>query len=331
MTPPRPSPPHFDTEQGAWILSRYADVSAAMRDPNLWAVNGKRKIQPETRDDAGRLKQRAAMLESLSLTRVEEWRPRVEAMAEETAAALPTERSVDLFREFALPLGLRLAMLVTGADPAESTRLSTLGTRVFAATGESGYGALKADADAATAELERVFANGPIPMGEPAFVALSQTLPRLLASAWLHLTRHPAEFARLRAQPELRPGAVEELLRYSGIVRRVYRRATAEVDLGSVRIPEGELAMLMLASANRDPEQFPDPDRLDVGRALTGQVALGIGRNYCVGATLIRMAASAATGVLTSHFSEADISGVTEWRTGSGFCYPASVPVTLRR
>ena len=249
MTPPRPEAARFDLAQNAWVLSRYPDVWAALREPYLWPVSGKREIQPESRDADGRLKQRAAMLEALSASRLEEWRPRLEALTHSALDRLPTDRAVDLFGEFTLPWGLALAMLVTGADAADSRRLADLGGRVFAATGESEDAALRADAASATAELERIFETGPIPMGEPAFVALSQTLPRLLANAWLALVRHPTEFAHLRAHPELMPGAIEELLRYAGIVRRVFRRATAKVDLGGVRIAEGELAVLMLASA----------------------------------------------------------------------------------
>ena len=329
MTPPRPRAAHFDPAKNAWVLSRYTDVWAALREPNLWPVSGKREIQPETRDDAGRLKQRAAMLDALSASHLEEWRPRLASLTQSALDRLPTDRSVDLFAEFTLPWGLALAMLVTGADPADSRRLADLGGRVFAATGAGEDGALRADAAAATAQLERIFAAGPIPMGEPAFVALSQTLPRLLANAWLALVRHPGEYARLRAQPDLMPGAIEELLRYAGIVRRVFRRATANVDLGGVRIAEGELAVLMLASANRDPEQFPDPDRLLLARPVTSHVALGTGRNSCVGAMLIRMAASVATGALTATFDQVDFGSVGDLRTGSGFCFPASVYVNL--
>src|SRR5207244_3009019 len=106
----------------------------------------------------------------------------------------------------------------------------------------------------------------------------------------LALIRNPGEFARLRSDPHLLPGAIDELLRYTGIVRRVFRRATSNVNLGSVKISKGDLVVLMLASANRDPEQFPDPDRLDLARVATSHVALGTGRNSCVGAALIRMA-----------------------------------------
>ena len=330
-TPPRPEAPRFDPAQNAWVLSRYRDVWAALREPHLWPVSGKREIQPEGRADAGRLRQRAAMLDALSAAHIEAWRARLEAVTHRALERLPTDRAVELLGEFSLPWGLALGMMVTGTDPAEGRRLSDLGGRVFAATGaESTDAALKADAAQATAELERIFADGPIPMGEPAFVALSQTLPRLLTNAWLALVRHPEEFARLRAHPELLAGAVEELLRYAGIVRRVFRRATADVDLGGVRIAERELSVLMLASANRDPEQFSDPDRLDLARPASGHVALGTGRNSCVGAMLIRMAASVATAALVSRFSAADFDRVGEWRTGSGFCFPASVYATLR-
>jgi cytochrome P450 len=330
MTPAPPEAARFDAGQNAWVLSRYRDVWAALREPKLWPVDGKREIQPAARESDGRLQQRGPMLEAIAGPRVDAWRPRVEALTQSAMACLPTGRAVDLLTEFTLPWGLSLAMLVTGAGAEEHARLSELSTRVFAATGaESKDAALKADAAAATAELERRFDRGPIPMGEPAFVALSQTLPRLLANAWLALVRCPSEFARLRAQPELLPGAIDELLRYAGIVRRVYRRATADIDLGEVRIGSGDLAMLMLGSANRDPDEFPDPDRLDVGRSASHHVALGTGRNSCVGAMLIRMAAAVATGTLTAKFAEASFEGVGEWRTGSGFCFPGSVIVRL--
>jgi cytochrome P450 len=227
-----------------------------------------------------------------------------------------------------LPWGLSLAMLVLHANPADRERLSGLGTRVFAATGVSDDAILRDDAAAASSELRSIFANAPVPMGEPTFVALSQTLPRLLASCWMALLRYPEEMAQLRAQPELMPGAVEELLRNAGIVRRVFRRATAEIELGGLRIAPGDLVVLMLASANRDPDPFPDPGRVSVARPITNHVALGAGRNSCVGAQLIRMAASVATRLLLARFDVA-LHGVGDWRTGSGFCFPSSVSVRL--
>ena len=329
--PDRPQAPYFDSAGGAWIFSRYADVLALLQHPQLWPVGGDREIQPEPRDDAGRLKVRAAVLARFSQTHLAEWRPCMEAEAHRILESFPTDRPVDLFREFALPWGLTLAILATGADARDRARLGDLSTRVFAATGAGDDSPLRADAASATGELERIFENGPVPMGEPTFVALSQTVPRLLANAWLALVLHPGEYARLRACPDLMSGAVEELLRYSGIVRRVFRRSTAIVEIGGVTIAEGELVTLMLASANRDPGQFPDPDRLDIGRPVAGHVSLGSGRNSCVGAIPVRMAISAATGALVAGFAAAELSSTGEWRTGSGFWFPASVNVRLRR
>ena len=80
MTPPRPEAAYFDPAQNAWILSRYADVWAALREPHLWPVSGQREILPEIRDESGRLKQRSEMLDALSATRLEAWRPRLEAL-----------------------------------------------------------------------------------------------------------------------------------------------------------------------------------------------------------------------------------------------------------
>lgn len=314
------------------VLSRFADVSAALRDPNLWPVSGKREIQPEARDEAGRLKERAAMLDSLAAARIEGWRPRMEAAAVTMLAELPTDRPIDLFQEFTLPWGLSVAMIVLQANPEDRERLSALGNRVFAATGASvDDAALRADAAAATAELVGIFANAPVPMGEPTFVALSQTLPRLLASCWLALLQHPQELARLRSDPELMPGAIEELLRYAGIVRRVFRRATADIDIGGIQIARGELVVLMLADANRDPERIPDPDQVVITRPITSHVALGTGRNSCVGAVLIRMAASVATRELLVRFGGLELHEVGPWHTGSGFCFPSSVLVRLTR
>ena len=331
MTPPHPEAAYFDAAQNAWILSRYADVWAALREQNLWPVSGQREILPEIRDERGRLKQRSEMLDALSAARLEEWRPRLEALTHNALEGLSTDRAVDLLAEFALPWALSLGMLVMRADPADSRRLADLGGRVFAATGESEDAGVRENAAAATAELERIFEAGPLPMAEPTFVALSQALPHLLASAWLALVRHPGEYARLRACPDLAASAIEELLRYSGIVRRVFRRATGDVDLGGVHIAQRDLVVLNLASANRDPEHFPDPDRLDLARPVTGHVALGTGRNSCVGATLIRVASSLATGALTARFAEALLSSVGGWRIGTSFCFPASVYVTFRQ
>jgi cytochrome P450 len=331
MVPPPPAAPYFDREHGGWILSRYADVTTALRESRLWPVIAHGEDQSKTRDETGRLRLRPDVQESLAASRLAEWQAQMQPPARGALEALPRDRPVDLLGEFVKPWCLTLAMLVTGADPADRERLSELGSTVFAGTGEPDCSPLRAEAARATVELERVFEHLGVPMGEPTFIAISQTSARLLSNAWLALFSHPSEYARLRAQPDLMPGAVEELLRYAGIVRRVFRQATEDLDLGGARILKGDRVLLMLASANRDPEQFPQPNRLDVSRHIAGQVSLGMGRNSCVGAMLIRMAAAVATRTLIETFAEGEVAGPVEWHLASGFCFPIVVPVWLRR
>src|SRR4051812_28313381 len=99
MHPPPAGLARFDPAQNAWILSRYSDVLAALREPNLWPVNGKREIQPDGRDAEGRLQQRASMLEAIAGPRVDAWRPRLEALTRSAFEGLPTGRPVDLLAE----------------------------------------------------------------------------------------------------------------------------------------------------------------------------------------------------------------------------------------
>jgi cytochrome P450 len=314
-------PPYFDSAKEVWILTRYADVLAALQHPQLWPV-----ADVESRDEIGRLKLRGDVLARFSQSTLADWRPRIEAEALAILRELPTDRTVDLFREFTLPWGLQLAMLANGADPIDREKLSALGARVFAATGAPEDSPLRPDARAATAELERIFQD--VPLGEPTFVALSQTTARLLASCWHALVSSPTEYARLRANPDLIPAAVEEVLRYAGIVRRVYRRTTAPVELGGALIPEGAQVALMLATANRDPGQFPDPDRLDITRPIPSHFSLGYGRNSCIGGNPVRLAVAVATGALLSTFAQVQLVRDATWRTGSGFSFPTAVEVT---
>jgi len=331
LSPPQPVPAYFDPGLDAWVLSRYRDVLAAFREPNLWTVASSGEGQMEVRDETGKLRARGEMQEGLSSSKVTEWQSRMESLATSVLEQLPTSRPVDLLREFALPWCLSLAIIGTKADPADRPRLAELGASVFSGTGEPKGSEPHAHASAATAELDRYFEQRAVRNGEPTFIAISQTMARLLSNGWLALFRRPEEAARLRAQPDLIPGAVDELLRYAGIIPQLFRRAIADVDLGGLRIARNQRVNLMIASANRDPEQFPEPDRFDVTRRVANHLALGIGRNSCIGAFVIRMASAVTAAALLKEFQEAEPTGAVEWVSGAGFCFPGSVQVLLRR
>lgn len=107
------------------------------------------------------------------------------------------------------------------------------------------------------------------------------------------LCRHPAELARLRADPGLIPVAVEELLRFVQIAGKgsipPARVTREQVHLGGVTIPAGEAVLPLMNVANRDPAAFPDPNRLDLLREPKTHVTFGAGTHHCLGAQLARM------------------------------------------
>jgi cytochrome P450 len=205
--------------------------------------------------------------------------------------------------------------MVTGVA---ADRLPELALEVTAAAADPYNADLRSRASAANAEMDPLFPGRMPPRDASTFVALSQTLICLLANCWHALVDQPDEIARLAANPDWMPRAVEEMLRFAGMPQMVFRQAAG-----------GERLVLMLAEANRDPEQFPDPDRLDVSRTPAGQLSLGGGLHSCVGGPLIRMAIGVATGAWIGRFEQA-ATGQVEWRGGSNFQWPSAVYVTLR-
>src|SRR5207247_876810 len=118
-----------------------------------------------------------------------------------------------------------------------------------------------------------------------------ETTTNLLGNGLFHLLRHPAEAALLRADPSLLHGAVEELLRYDGPVPATVKVATEDVPWSRRTIRRGDMVVPFMASANRDPRQFPDPDTLDVRRQPERHVAFAAGTHFCLGAWLARLEA----------------------------------------
>jgi cytochrome P450 len=116
-----------------------------------------------------------------------------------------------------------------------------------------------------------------------------ETTTNLIGNGILTLLRHPEEMARLRADPSLMPSAVEELLRFESPSQHTARLAPADVVLGGCEIKAGQAVIAVMAAANRDPERFPDPDRLDLGRTDNRHLAFGWAAHFCFGAPLARM------------------------------------------
>jgi cytochrome P450 len=327
---PACQPPYFDGASSAWILSRYSDVVTALRHPDLWPVSSDGEDR-HAREESGAMVDRAPVRESLSGPRVAIWETGIAEMATARLEALPLDRPVDLLNVFAIPWGLSVALFVMGADQSDRAMLSRLGNDVFAGNGAARGSVARARAAHAVAELNRYFQKTPIPMAQSTFVGISQTLPRLLANGWLAFFRRPDQVRRLRAKPELMPRAVEELLRVGGLIACLYRKARVDLDLGDIRIAEGERVNLLVASANRDPDKFPEPERLDISRRAAGQLALGMGPASCAGAQLIRVVDAIAISGLLHVFSRIEVTAAAFWHGESGLSWPTSVQVMLGR
>ena len=133
------------------------------------------------------------------------------------------------------------------------------------------------------------------------FVAGHETTTNLLGNGLLTLLRHPQALARLRADPQAMPGAVDEMLRYESSVNMVVRHVVEPYAIGDSVVPSGDAILFMTGAANRDPAVFADPDRFDIARSPNPHLAFGAGIHYCVGAPLARLEAEVAFEQLLRH------------------------------
>jgi cytochrome P450 len=323
----RATQPYFDAQLDSWVLSRYADVTAAFQCPELVVVGSTNKERNPQVDEAARLRMRAETREALSPVKLRSWRKQMLQHGRELVAQFGPRQPVDLIRDYAQPLCLELAVLATGPAAVSVGHLTALAAQVSLAAAEPLDAELKSQSKAATAELRPFFTRGPEPMRESGFVALSQTLVSLLGNAWFALASYPQEWGKLHAQPLLVARGVEELQRFAGLTRLLFRRAMADMNLNGISIRKGERVVLCLLAANRDPQRYPDAGELSVMRPRIGHVNLGAGLHACVGAPLVRVAAIAATMALVERFSSVALIEPIDWQGGSGFISPIALPV----
>jgi cytochrome P450 len=129
-----------------------------------------------------------------------------------------------------------------------------------------------------------------------------ETTTNLIGNGLLTLLRQPDQLERLRSDPALLPSAVEELLRYESPSQHTARLAPAGAVLGGKTIPEGDAVIAVMGAANRDPERFQDPDRLDLGRQDNRHLAFGWAGHFCFGAPLARLEGQIAFEALLARF-----------------------------
>jgi len=150
-----------------------------------------------------------------------------------------------------------------------------------------------------------------------AFVVLlllagNETTTNLIGNGLLALARNPAEYRRLRSDRTLIASAVEEMLRYDSPVQTLMRFATIDTEVSGTPVESGALLAVIFGAANRDPAQFPKPERFDVARKPNDHVAFGEGIHFCLGAPLARLEARVAFETIVERFTSVALADPTQ-------------------
>jgi cytochrome P450 len=202
--------------------------------------------------------------------------------------------------------------VLSRADPAAATirdYLAGLAAERRRAPGDDLLSALAAEEAG-----ERLTEEELLTMAALLFAAGFETTTNLLANSLAALLDHPEQLRLLRDRPDLAGSAVEELLRFDSPVQIVGRVVVAPVELGGITVDEGERVVGYLGAGNRDPQRFPDPDRLLLDRADNAPLSFGGGIHYCLGAPLARLEAQIALPALVGRFPKLARAGEPERR-----------------
>ncbi|MDG4800842.1 cytochrome P450 [Micromonospora sp. WMMD980] len=306
----------------------------------------------------GRL--RRLMARAFSPALVRRLRPRIAAMVTELLD--PAERAgrFDAVSDLAFPLPVMVVCALMGIPPADHERI-----RPHALDLSKAFAAIVPESDRPAADravewlrgylgeildrrraepgddlLSRMLAatddDGAVLAADEivdnavfAFFAGFETTTNLIATGVAALLEHPDQQRLLRADPTLVPRAVEEFLRYDGPIQGVARLAREDVVIGDRTIRAGRVLILLLGSANRDPEQFADPDRLDVTREDNPHLSFGGGIHHCLGGYLARVEAQVTFETLLRRFPTLTAAGPARRQTDGTLRSYASVPVAV--
>lgn len=159
-------------------------------------------------------------------------------------------------------------------------------------------------------------------------MAGTDTTRNQLAASVHALCDYPEQWSLLGQRPELGAGAAEEVFRHSPVAIGMLRTATEDVELAGVTIPADTLVVANLASANRDPEVFDDPDRLNITReGASAMVTFGGGMHYCLGSHLARLEIAEGLAVMARRLPNLRLDGPAPWKPPTALSGPMSLPI----
>jgi len=367
--------------QAAWLIARYDDVAAALKDDRLvkdktvaltpdqaarqpWVPSIFRPLARNMLDvdppDHTRL--RSLVQRAFTARLVDRMRGRIEGLAADLLDSALRRGRFDLIRDYALPIPTTIIAELLGVPADDRHRFHRWSASIVAAT-PSGWGMIRAmpSAVAFLRYIRRLVASrraaprddliDSLVQAEESGAALSEdelvsmifllliagheTTVNLIGNGALALLTHPDQLDRLRADPSLIKPAVEELLRYDGpLATATERYAREDLTIADTSIPRGSLVYALLASANRDPHHFPDPDTLDLSRDPNRHLSFGLGPHYCLGAPLARLEGQIAISALVDRLPALRLSvdpRSLRWRRGLVLRGLAALPVNSAR
>jgi len=291
---------------------------------------------------------------------IEQMRERVQGLANTLLAAAARQGKMDLIRDYALPIPLTIISEILGISEKDRLKFHRW-TKAFIALTASNNALLRGlpHLVAMLGYLKRIFKERRANPRDDLITALVQadeagdhltedellamvfvlliagheTTVNLIGSGALALLENPDQMRLLRQRPELIKNAVEELLRYvSPVEQATERYAREDVTLHGITIPQGEMVLAVIASANRDERQFTDPDRLDITRETIKAVAFGQGVHYCVGAPLARLEGQIALLTLAERMPNLGLATTPRtlrWRPGLTVRGLEALPVAI--
>ncbi len=342
------APVLWDEDGGSWVVSRYADVVALLRDPRLTAE----RILPEGDDDPtvnavarvlsrqmlfldppDHTRLRGLVNKAFTPRRIEVLRPLIQELVDDLLDRAAAAGGMDLVAEFAFPLPAIVIAGMLGVPADDRDRLKewsrdfgllisgTPLTEEQSAQAQLGvlsmvgYFAEIADqrradprddllsALLAAEELgDRLSTEELLVNCLLLFAAGHGTTTHLIGNSVLALLAHPDQAVRLHADPTLIVGGIDELLRFDGPVQVTGRVVAENLEIDGTPIAASQHVTMALGAANRDPLQFAEPDRLDLGRRDVRHVAFGHGIHFCLGAALARLEGQIALGTLFRRF-----------------------------
>jgi cytochrome P450 PksS len=305
---------------------------------------------------------RALVQKAFTPKLVEQMRPQIERITGELLDVAARRGVFDLIHDFALPLPTRIIAEMLGVPAKDWARFHRWTKSVIAAAASrwgmvlaipnvmaflryirrfirqrraSPQGDLVSDLIRAEEAGDTMSEDELLAMVFLLLVAGHETTVNLVGNGTLALLQHRDQLELLRGDPTLIKPAVEELLRFTSPVETATERYTrCEVALGGVTIPQGEMVIAALASANRDERQFAQPDVLNLTRDPNRHLSFGVGIHFCLGASLARLEAQIAVNTLLARAPNLQLAvpeGKLRWRRGLILRGLESLPVSNAR